>query len=81
MRGLVCLDLGLQTQSPVKITTSNLHSLAREESALATTLLPEHPVPGAPSVNPNPRVFVRIGPLGSAQVGHGKNYESVGQAS
>ncbi len=32
----------------VWITTSNLHSLAREESALATTLLPEHPVPGAP---------------------------------
>ncbi len=27
----------------VWITTSNLHSLAREESALATTLLPQHP--------------------------------------
>ncbi len=37
----------------------------------------EHP--GAPSVTANPRVFVRIGPLGYAQVGPGTNYESVGQ--
>ncbi len=34
VRGLVCPDLGLQPQSPVKITTSNLHSLAREMTAL-----------------------------------------------
>ncbi len=37
----------------------------------------EHP--GAQSLTPNPRVFVRIGPLGSAQVGPRKNYESVGR--
>jgi hypothetical protein len=77
VRALLYPDLGLQTQSPVKITTSNLHSLAREESALATTLLPEHPAPGAPSLTLNPRVFVGIGPLGSAQFGPRTNYESV----
>ncbi len=31
----------------------------------------EHP--GAPWLNPNPRVFVRIGPLGYAQVVPGDN--------
>ncbi len=48
-------------------------------SALATTLLPEHPVPGAPSLTPNPPLFVWIGPLGFSQVRPGKNYESVGR--
>ncbi len=38
---------------------------------------PHQEHPGAPSVSPNPRVFVRIGLPGSAQVGPGKNYESV----
>ncbi len=111
VRGLVCPDLGLQTQSPVKITTSNLHfsltqgklsplfpsSLSRQLACCCRSrghsmgrqrLLPrcyqntphqEHP--RAPSLSPNPRVFVRIGPLGSAQFGPRTNYESVGQAS
>ncbi len=46
-------------------------------AATRTPRYQEHP--GAPSVTANPRVFVRIGPLGYAQVGPGTNYESVGQ--
>ena len=36
---------------------------------------------GAPSVTPNHRILVRIGPLGYAQVGPEQNYESVGRVS
>ncbi len=47
---------------------------ASSKSALATALLPEHPVPGASRStipHPNSRFLVRIGPLGCAQMGLG----------
>ncbi len=61
----------------LRYRVTKCHILSRPPSQL---LLPrcyqntphqEHP--GAPSVSPNPRVFVRIGPLGCAQVGPGDN--------
>ena len=42
VRGLVYPDLGLQTQSPVKITTSNLH-LPFSRSTTDTSIPPGHP--------------------------------------
>ncbi len=56
------------------------HSMGRQlllPHCYQNTPYQEHP--GAPSLSPNPRILVRIGLLGFAQVGPGTNYESVGR--